>query len=430
MIIYSINIGLCLVILIVGIYATMSSILERKLHASTIMFSISIVVAFCAFLSAFYLSGYSAFIFPLFFLLTSFILLIPFKKNLKIPQAIVNQQIDERITIFSRAELKPGTINYNQFYAKYPKLLKSDNRFRQNPGLLQPKSRYYNKEIFEAANTNFTKIISLQNRNNPAVSTKKITVQNLSKTLKQQIKNSEAHSVGICELKNIHYYSHKGRGTSYGKVVEQRHKFAIAFTVEMDYREISFAPDAPVVKESSKQYLKSAEIAIKTAEFLSKLGYEAQAHIDGNYEVVCPLVAVDSGLGTIGRMGILMTPDLGPRVRIAVVTTNAKLIPDKPKDFSYIIDFCNHCTKCATNCPSQCIPKHNYDSTKRWKINQEKCYYFWTLAGTDCAICMKVCPFSHKNNLLHKTIRMGIKNNRLFRMLAIKADNFLYPVQR
>ena len=31
-------------------------------------------------------------------------------------------------------------------------------------------------------------------------------------------------------------------------------------------------------------------------------------------------------LGVIGRMGLLMTPDLGPRVRISVVSTNMPLI--------------------------------------------------------------------------------------------------------
>ena len=50
----------------------------------------------------------------------------------------------------------------------------------------------------------------------------------------------------------------------------------------------------------------------------------ARAHIDGNYQVIAPLVARDAGLGTIGRMGLLMTPELGPRVRLAVVTTRAR----------------------------------------------------------------------------------------------------------
>lgn len=67
---------------------------------------------------------------------------------------------------------------------------------------------------------------------------------------------------------------------------------------------------------------------MQLAEFMRSIGYPARAHIDGSYRVVCPLVARDAGLGEIGRMGLLMTPELGPRVRIAVVTTDLPLVPD------------------------------------------------------------------------------------------------------
>ena len=82
--------------------------------------------------------------------------------------------------------------------------------------------------------------------------------------------------------------------------------------------------------ESARRYLDSGAIAVQLALFLKGIGYRARAHIDGNYRVVCPLVARDAGLGEIGRMGILMTPALGPRVRIAVVTTDFPLVPDRP----------------------------------------------------------------------------------------------------
>ncbi len=51
---------------------------------------------------------------------------------------------------------------------------------------------------------------------------------------------------------------------------------------------------------------------------------------DAHFRVVCPLVARDAGLGEIGRMGLLMTPELGPRVCIGVVTTDAPLVASPP----------------------------------------------------------------------------------------------------
>jgi reductive dehalogenase len=181
--------------------------------------------------------------------------------------------------------------------------------------------------------------------------------------------------------------------------------------------------------ESSEQYVRSGMLALKAASFLRKLGYESTAHIDGNYEVICPLVAADAGLGVIGRMGLLMTPRLGPRVRIAVVTTNAPLAihPNRP-DYT-VLDFCRHCKKCAEVCPARAIPEGGMglvEGIQRWQIQSEKCYHFWTISGTDCGRCVSTCPYSHPDNAFHRFIRWGNKNNLVFRRLAVKLDDVFY----
>ncbi len=118
---------------------------------------------------------------------------------------------------------------------------------------------------------------------------------------------------GVCELQPYHIYSHIGRGTGeYGAPITLNHRYAIAFTVEMDHAMISAAPRMPAVMESARQYAESGKIAVTLAAAIRNLGYPARAHIDSNYRVIAPLVAKDAGLGEIGRMGLLMTPRLGP----------------------------------------------------------------------------------------------------------------------
>jgi len=181
--------------------------------------------------------------------------------------------------------------------------------------------------------------------------------------------------------------------------------------------------------ESSEQYLRSGVLALKLAAFIREMGYEATAHIDGHYELICPLVAVDAGLGVMGRMGLLMTPELGPRVRISVVTTNMPVIHSPSQPDRTTLHFCHLCKKCAENCPAGAIPSgpqtKNQDAT-RWQINSEKCYHFWNVSGTDCGRCMTVCPYSHRDNSFHRFIRWGIKNNLVFRYLAVKLDPIIY----
>jgi len=124
-----------------------------------------------------------------------------------------------------------------------------------------------------------------------------------------------------------------------------------------------------------------------------------------------------------------MTPDLGPRVRISVVTTNMPLPESKQKTDRTLLHFCHRCKKCARVCPVGAIPEgpqSTVDGVGRWKINSEKCFHFWTTSGTDCGRCISACPYSHPDNSFHRFIRWAIKNNLLFRRLAIKLDDIIY----
>jgi len=256
-----------------------------------------------------------------------------------------------------------------------------------------------------------------------------ISPDKISKLLKDKILKLGAIDCGNTELKDYHKYSFHGRKHNYGEKVNLTHKYAIALTVEMNHEMVAAAPAGSTLLESSRQYLRSGTIAFELAKFINSLGYDALAHIDGNYSVICPLVAKDAGLGEIGRMGLLMTPKLGPRVRIAVITTDLPLIPDTPCYEPSVIDFCNICKKCAYTCPGKAISSNDMIKIKgdlRWQINQEKCYNYWTVCGTDCGRCMAICPFSHPDNFIHNIVRKGIKNSMIFRRFALKMDDFIY----
>jgi ferredoxin len=239
-----------------------------------------------------------------------------------------------------------------------------------------------------------------------------------------------AVDVGVAELRPYHVYSHVGRGTGgYGEPIELEHRWAVAFTLEMDHRRVACAPRAPVVEESARQYAEGARIALVAASWIRRLGYPARAHIDGNYRVIAPLVARDAGLGEIGRMGLLMTPRLGPRVRLGVVTTELPLVADEPGDDVTVLDFCRICKKCAANCPVRAIPtgkRTPVDDGLRWAIDSEACYRYWNVVGTDCATCMRVCPYSHPDSTLHNVVRRAIRSSAAARRVMLWLDDLFY----
>jgi len=341
------------------------------------------------------------------------------------------QRIDERQIMFSRAELEMGSPRYEEYYGDHPQHKPGDDHFRNLPGLMNPASGKFEALSFAAAAASFTTVKALSPlvAVNPDRPTANHDPAQLTAFIKGWARKLGARDVGIARMRDYHWYTHKGRGESYGQPIDPDHKFGIAFTVEMDHRQLGSAPEGGTLMESAQQYLNAGAIAVQLADFLGQLGHQAEAHIDGNYKVVCPLVGKDAGLGEIGRMGLLMTEGLGPRVRLAVVTTNVPLIANEPTSSPAILDFCSLCRKCADNCPVDAIPAgepEEVDGVLRWQINSEACFTYWCAVGTDCGQCMKVCPYSHPDNFLHNMVRRGLDKSPRFRKFALWMDDAIY----
>jgi reductive dehalogenase len=353
----------------------------------------------------------------------------PIRKG--VTDSIPSGRIDERDIMFSRRLLEPGTKRYEDYYRQHPEKKSPDDRFREKPGLLSRKARYYDPFTFPAAEAYFQTIeyLAAGIDGPPASQKTDIEPARITRYLKDMVSMMGVVDSGVAVMQPYHYYHTGGRDHNYGEPVVPRHRYGFVFTVEMDRTMINTGPRGPAVMESARQYLEAARIAVAVAQYLRELGYEARAHIDAHYEVVCPLVARDAGLGEIGRMGLLMTPRLGPRVRIGVVTTNMELLPDGRKDDPAMTDFCYRCKKCAVNCPAQAIPHDPpalINGVRRWQINQEACYTYWTITGTDCGRCVAVCPFSHPDNLFHRFVRWGIKHSFLINRLSLPVDELFY----
>jgi reductive dehalogenase len=349
------------------------------------------------------------------------------------PSPLPKMRVDERTTIFARARLMPGSPEYDAYYQDHPEHQAVDEAYRANPGLLEPGARFYDGLLAASPEGSFFLTEVLREAVDGPVALRCVdrSPEVMTTFIKGLAVYHGARDVGICETQPYHIYSHIGRGSgAYGAPITLDHRYAIALTVEMDHAMLNSAPRMPTLMESARQYASSAQIAVILAAAIRNLGYPARAHIDGNYRVIAPLVAKDAGLGEIGRMGLLMTSRLGPRVRLAVVTTDLPLIVDAPTWDPSVIDFCANCAKCAAVCPAQAIPngeRQSYpDGTLRWKINPERCYTYWTKIGTDCGRCMAVCPYAHADIPIHNLIRLGVAHSTNFRQAAVWLDDLFY----
>ena len=188
----------------------------------------------------------------------------------------------------------------------------------------------------------------------------------------------------------------------------------IALAFEEDYYAIANSPGRLASAATGNGYSRMAVTATTLAEFIRMLGYRALPA--GNGVGLSIPMAIDAGLGELGRMGLLMTPKYGPRVRLAKVITDMPLIPDSPISFG-VKEFCEACMLCAEHCPSGAVttgPRTwkgttpvNSPGAFKWYAEQEKCYDF---NGFSCSNCKRVCPFNKPNNSwLHRLTRDIIK---------------------
>lgn len=339
---------------------------------------------------------------------------------------------DERDIMFARARYERGSPAYVDYYTRRPETKNIDDTIRKLPELLEMGGTYYKANPARIADAYFETIQKMHTfcddqPISPPVSLDKKTATDQVKSMARSL---GACDVGITAVKPHHLYTHIGRRIpEYGTPVILNHDQAVVFALEMDYDIIKSAPTMPVIVESSRQYLRAAFIAVTLARFIRSHGYEARAHIDGNYLAILPALAVDAGLGEIGRLGYCIHPRFGARIRLGAVTTTMPLHHDSPVTFG-VQKFCRLCVKCAEQCPAGAISfgnEKNIRGVRKWSTHQESCYRYWRQIGTDCAICMMVCPYSKPATLPHNIIRFIIKRNKISRRLAVRLDSLLYP---
>ncbi len=256
-----------------------------------------------------------------------------------------------------------------------------------------------------------------------------------SSVVKRAARLFGASLVGVCELDRRWIYSYSySTGTKEYKPIEigEEYKYAIVMAHEMDYHGIEQSPNHLSQAAVSTVYSRMAVISAQLAQYIRGLGYKAIPM--GNDTATSIPLAIDAGLGEISRMGLLITPEYGPRVRLNKIFTDMPLKPDSPIEFG-VWDFCMECEKCARFCPGQAIMRgkpterpvsiSNRANVLRWPLDGVKCFTYMASSGCDCGVCIRVCPFNKMPGMLHDWVRWGVKNTRWLAPLFIRADDAL-----
>ena len=197
----------------------------------------------------------------------------------------------------------------------------------------------------------------------------------------------------------------------------------------MDYGLVRMSPTATGSTSAAAGYAEAAIPLLALAQYIRSLGYIASAN-QNDTNLAIPY-ALQAGLGEYGRNGLVITKDFGPRVRFGRILTNMPLAHDKPVSFG-VEKTCEICRRCANNCPPQAIDhgapstytfnQSNTKGIKKWTTDGEKCFKFWVLKGSDCANCIRTCPYNKDHSKLWSKVMMWMLQTPL-RRLALKLDD-------
>jgi len=232
-----------------------------------------------------------------------------------------------------------------------------------------------------------------------------------------------ASLVGICKLDR--------RWVNLNEDIPEEFQWAVVMAFEGEYDLMKRYPSYIADAVTSMGYSQMAVTNAYLAKFIENLGFKA---IDSQNDTALSIpMAMQAGLGDIGRNGLLVTPQFGPRVRISKIITDLPLVADSPIDFG-VTEFCIACKKCAQLCQSQSISYgdrttepiniSNNRGTLKWPIDAETCRMYWGRVNKPCTACIASCPYNKPYTWPHQATLWFTDHMRWADSLYVRLDDY------
>lgn len=298
--------------------------------------------------------------------------------------------LDERDTIFSRMELRPGTPRYEAYYGAHPGRRAADDAARDSS------RRFVDFAVERAAvDATFELLEEMRPlaRGEPSGTRLELSPERATEELGRLAASYGATVFGAARLGEACFYAVRGRGDEWGRPSEAPGRYGAVFAVPMDPARMAHAPDPRASLEVVRGYARVALVGLVLAKCLRGWGWSASCTMDGRADVVLPLAARYAGLGTIGRSGLLLSPEHGPCLRLGAVVTELPLAPT-PRRGSATAKACESCERCAAACPAGAIDRGPPSAGRFKPVDDDACFAQWRRLGTDCGLCVAACPLS------------------------------------
>ena len=309
------------------------------------------------------------------------------------------------MNIIEKAILKMIRHNVSELFRLENKLVNTDHAFKPNAD--SPEKSWPDPDKIPGGNEvpfSLKNIKHVGLRLKSSVNQGKIAIQSISDN--PQEAKTEIRAEDLAAFKEIALNSGIG-AIGYAKVPANLifkdravlYDTAIVLLMEMDRVAITQAASLATFKMVMETYDVMGLVTNQLTDKLRELGYQAHASHPLGGLVLYPPLAVAAGLGFMGRHGLLISPQFGPRQRIAVIFVNINNLPiNQGNEHSWIGDFCQTCGRCIKKCPNSAILSEplKHKSGRKTQIIREKCLPVF-VKQEGCTICVKECQFSNNS---------------------------------
>ena len=255
-----------------------------------------------------------------------------------------------------------------------------------------------------------------------------------TQNLRRAAKSIGASLLGICEYDERWVYRTRySEKTQKDKPVDISEDLpnVIVIGEPMDIGLTETVPSALSGSATGMGYTYDTVVLLTITQYIRNLGYRAVASLNDS-ALAIPL-AVQAGLGEVGRHSLLITREYGPRLRLGKIFTDMPLEIDEPIRFG-VKEFCDICQRCSAACPPRAITHqapsrapHSVSNLKgvlKWTTNAEKCFSFWVGQNSDCSICIRVCPYNRDFSKWYNRLWRRLAGTRLRKFMLLIDKTF------
>ncbi len=137
-------------------------------------------------------------------------------------------------------------------------------------------------------------------------------------------------------------------------------------------------------------YVKALILTTKISDYLRNEGYGTEIVDPMNSKVNLSLLGQKAGLGHIGTSGLLITPELGPRLKVSAIFVSIANLPVKENtEHVWIPEYCEICGKCVKACPEKALVEVDSCCGSEVELVKKSCIG----CNQGCTYCIEACPF-------------------------------------